>query len=65
MCQDERKDLVGWPRCTGGRFEEAPALIGGEVLTAAGVDELEVVDQAAEKRRTLVERSACLRRTFR
>ena len=28
-----------------GFLEEAPALIGGEVLAAAGVDELEIADQ--------------------
>ena len=30
----------------GGGLEEAPAFIGSEVLAAAGVDELEIADQA-------------------
>ena len=42
MRQGECKSLVGRLRCPGGDFEEAPALIGGEVLAAAGIDELEV-----------------------
>ena len=42
----EGEGLVGWPRRPGGGLEETPAFIGSEVLAAAGVDELEIADQA-------------------
>ena len=41
----EGEGLVGRPRRQVRGFEEALALIGGQVLPAAGVDELEVADQ--------------------
>ena len=42
----EGEGLVGRPRRLARGFEEALALIGSQVLPAAGVDELEVTDQA-------------------
>ena len=42
----ECKGLVGWLRRRAGGFEEAPTHIGNEVLAAAGVDDLEIADQA-------------------
>ena len=42
----EGEGLVGRPRRQARGFEQALALIGGQVLPAAGVDELEVADQA-------------------
>ena len=44
----EREDegLVGRPWCQARGFKIALALIGGQVLPAAGVDELEVADEA-------------------
>ena len=46
MGERERKSLAGRPRRPGGSLEETPAFIGGEVLAAAGVDELEIANQA-------------------
>ena len=42
----ECEGLVGRLRRQGGGGEEALALIGGQVFPAAGVDELEIADQA-------------------
>ena len=43
-----------------GGLEEAPALVGGEVLAAAGVDELEIADQTRHFAwRSVRERPAC------
>ena len=46
MGEREGEGLVGRPRRQACGFEEAPALIGGEVLAAAGVDEVEIADQS-------------------
>ena len=44
--EDEGEGLVSGLRRPGGDIEEAAALAGGQVLPAAGVDELEIADQA-------------------
>ena len=42
----EGEGLVGRPRRPGGDFEEVLPFIGGKVLVATRVDELEIADQA-------------------
>ena len=53
--------LVGRPRRQARGFEEALALIGGQVLPATGVDELEVADQARHFARRSVYRGGSAR----
>ena len=61
MGERERKSLFGRPRRPGGGLEETSAFIGGEVLAATGVDELEIADQARHFAQRNVRSGPCAR----
>ena len=61
MGERERKSLVGRPRRSRGGLEETPAFIGGDVLAAAGVNELEIADRARHFALRNVRSGSCAR----